>query len=120
MNISALILLYTEKEEGMNKPQRLSDRFWEILRIKHYSISTEKTYINWVGQLIAFHKNQHPNQLREKEVQDFLSCLARERNVASSTQNQALNAILFFYKHVMKQELRLIDAVRAKRPKRLP
>jgi len=53
-------------------------------------------------------------------VQDYLSYLAKEKNVASSTQDQALNAILFFYKYVMKQELGLIDAIRAKRPKRLP
>ena len=102
------------------QPRKLSDQFREILRIKHYSLSTEKTYINWVGQFIGFHNNRNPSAMGEKEVRDFLSYLARERNVTSSTQDQAFNAILFFYKYVLKRELALIDAVRAKRPKRLP
>src|SRR5512142_946218 len=102
------------------KPARLSEQFRTILRIKHYSLRTEKAYINWVSRLIRFHKNRSPGQLGEKEVRDFLSYLAKCGNVSTSTQNQAFHAIIFFYKYVMKRELGIIDAVRAKRPVRLP
>ena len=91
------------------------------IRTRHYSIRTEKTYVDWVKRFILFHNKRHPQDMAEAEVGEFLSWLAVERNVAASTQNQALNALVFTYKHVIGKPLGdIVDAVRAKRPRRLP
>lgn len=82
---------------------------------------TEKSYVNWIKRYIIFHNKRHPKEMSGREVEEFLTHLAVKANVAASTQNQALNAILFLYKEVLKQELDLqIDAVRAKKSKYLP
>ncbi len=87
----------------------------------HYSLRTEQTYIHWIKQYIFFNSKRHPSELGATDVSAFLSYLALDRKVAASTQNQALAAILFLYRHVLKHELPwLEDAVRAKRPKRIP
>ena len=99
---------------------KLLDQMKTIMRIKHYSLKTEKSYVHWVRRYIYFHKKQHPIQMGALNVQKFLSCLAVEQHVSASTQNQALNALVFLYKHVLKKELGSIDAVRARRPKHLP
>jgi integrase len=91
------------------------------IRTRHYSIRTEHAYVDWVKRFIIFHKKRHPRDMAEAEVSAFLNWLAVERQVSAATQNQALNALVFMYKHVVGKPLGdVVDAVRAKRPRRLP
>jgi integron integrase len=100
---------------------KLLDQVRDVIRLKHYSIRTEQTYIDWIKRYILFHGKRHPSEMGEDEVTAFLTFLAREGNVAASTQNQALSALLFLYKEVLKQEIGWLDSVeRAKKPARLP
>ncbi len=100
---------------------RLYDRVVEVLRARHYSRRTEQAYIHWIRRFILFHACAHPRELAEGDVNRFLTHLAVKENVASSTQNQALAALLFLYEHVLGQPLKRIEGVvRARRPKRLP
>jgi site-specific recombinase XerD len=100
---------------------RLYDVLIEAFRVRHYSRRTEKAYVHWIRRYIRFHRNQHPRQLAEADVNRFLTNLAVKEHVAASTQNQALSAILFLYEHVLDQPLdRIEGVVRARRPKRLP
>ncbi len=100
---------------------RLSDQVRELLRIRHYSIRTEQAYLQWIRRFILFHGKRHPREMGAPEVTAFLSHLAIRRNVAASTQNQALSAILFLYRDVLKMTLPWLDDVqRAKKPQRLP
>ncbi len=104
----------------MNKP-KLLDQVREALRVRHYSLRTEQAYVYWIREFILFHNKQHPASLGEDAVSAFLSHLATNRNVAASTQNQALSALLFLYEHVLGRPLDLLkNIVRAKRPERLP
>ncbi|MDO6428779.1 integron integrase [Thalassotalea sp. 1_MG-2023] len=92
-----------------------------VLRTKHYSIQTEKTYLTWIKRFILFNQKRHPVDMGEEEVSNFLSYLAVDRRVTSSTQNLALCAIVFMYKHIFQRELTLLDdTIRAKAPKRVP
>ena len=100
---------------------QLLDSLRDEIRVRHYSIRTEQTYCKWVKQYCQYHNLRHPKDMGAREISAFLSHLATDRNVAASTQNQALNAILFLYKHVLEKELpQLQNVVRAKRPKQLP
>ena len=99
---------------------RLLDRVRTRLRALHYSKRTEEAYVGWLARFIRFHDMQHPSALGGPDVERFLSHLATQRHVAASTQNQALAAILFLYKHILDRELPQLNAVRAKRPERLP
>lgn len=104
----------------MTKP-RLLDSVRDAIRTRHYSPRTEESYVHWIKRYIFFHNKKHPSEMGETEITAFLSQLAVDKNVAASTQNQALSAILFLYKHVLTIELEwLHDVVRAKRPKKLP
>ena len=86
-----------------------------------YAYSTEQTYLEWIKQYIFFHKLKYPGDMGEKEIEEFLTYLAVERNVAASTQNQALNALVFLYKKVLDIELgEKINAVRSKKPRKIP
>lgn len=106
--------------ENTAKP-RLLDLVRNRCRVKHYSIRTEHSYIGWIRRFILFHSKRHPSELGAPEVEAFLTHLAVKRNVAASTQNQALAAILFLYKEVLEIELPWLDGVtRAKKPSRLP
>jgi integron integrase len=103
------------------RPKKLWEQVQDSIRIKHYSYQTEKTYIYWIRRYILFHNKRHPQEMGSVEIEAFLTYLAVQENVAASTQNQALHAILFLYKEVLKQELDLkVDAVRAKKTKYLP
>jgi integron integrase len=106
----------------MNAPsKKLIDQVRDVIRLKHYSYHTEKQYIDWIKRFILFHNKQHPKNLGRPHVETFLTNLAVEGQVAASTQNQALNALLFLYHNVLEKPLDgNINAVRAKRPKRLP
>ena len=100
---------------------KLLEQVRDVIRRKHYSFRTEQTYIDWIRRFILFHGKRHPSEMAEAEVTEFLTYLARECKVAASTQNQALSALLFLYKEVLKQEIGWLDGVeRAKRPARLP
>jgi len=101
-------------------PQKLLDQVRDAIRLKHYSIRTEEAYVNWIKRYIFFHGVRHPAEMGAAEVEAFLTHLAVKENVAASTQNQALSALLFLYREVLHQELGPVDALRAKRPKRLP
>lgn len=103
------------------KPQKLLDQVREAIRTKHYSYRTEQTYIEWIKRFILFHKKRHPKDMAAEEVQAYITHLATERNVAASTQNQALSAILFMYKYVLLKEMIFpADIIRPARPERLP
>jgi integrase len=100
---------------------KLIDQVRSVIRTKHYSLRTEEAYWHWIKRFIIFHDKRHPTQMREPEVSAFLSYLAVNKRVSSSTQNQALSALLFLYKEVLKTPLDWIEGVqRAKRPSRLP
>lgn len=100
---------------------RLLDQVRSRIRVKHYSIRTETAYVDWIKRFILFHGKRHPREMGAPEVEAFLTHLAVDRNVAASTQNQALAAILFLYREVLEQELPWLEGVtRAKKPQRLP
>ncbi len=100
---------------------RLLDQVRQELRLRHYSRRTEESYVSWIRRFILFHGKRHPSELCTAELDHFLTDLATTRNVSASTQTQALCALLFLYREVLKQPLDWIEvAVRAKRPKRLP
>ena len=102
-------------------PPKLLDRMREALRVRHYSLATERTYIGWAKQFILFHGKRHPQDMGASEVEAFLSALATERNVSASTQNQAMHALLFLYREVLAVDLPWLDGItRAKVGKRLP
>jgi len=102
-------------------PRLLYQMRGKQLRSLHYSYRTEQAYIPWVRRFILFSGKRHPREMGKPEVEKFLTHLAVDRNVASSTQNQALSAILFLYQKVLGIELDwLDDVVRAKMPEKLP
>lgn len=105
----------------MEEQPRLLDQVRSLIRVKHYSIRTEKSYTSWIKQFIRFNHLAHPKDLGTKEVQAFLTYLAVTRNVSASTQNQALSALLFLYKDVLKIKLEYMnDITRAKQSTRVP
>lgn len=87
------------------RSRKLLDRLRDVLRLKHYSRGTEETYVLWVRQYILFHNKRHPAEIGVTEINQFLSHLVSERKVSASTQNQALSAILFLYRHVLCLDL---------------
>jgi len=105
----------------MSHKQRLLDQVREAIRVRHYSYRTEQQYVAWIRRYILFHGRRHPLDLGGPEVEKFLSHLATERRVAAATQAQALAAVLFLYRCVLKVALPWLgNVVRATRPKRLP
>lgn len=101
-------------------PPRLLDRLRSALRAKHYSYRREQAYVYWVRRFILHHRKRQPEQMSGPEVEAFLTHLAVAGPVSASTQTQALCAIVFLCKHVLRTELPDLDAVRARRPRRLP
>jgi integron integrase len=102
-------------------PKKLLDQFRDVLRRKHYSLETEKSYIAWTKRFIYFHGKRHPKEMGKQEIEAFLTHLAVNRKVAASTQNQAFNALLFLYREVLHMVFpETIQAIRAKRSIRLP
>lgn len=106
---------------------KLLDQVSERLRVLHYAYKTEQSYRRWVERYLRFLREKDPNKqwvrpedVGEKGIEDFLSYLATTRRVSASTQNQALNALVFLYKQVLKVELGAFAAERAKRPERVP
>lgn len=106
--------------QAVQKP-RLLDQVRNRLRVKHYALRTEESYVDWIKRFILFHDKRHPIEMGAPEVEAFLTHLAVNRNVSASTQNQALAALLFLYKEVLEVELTWLENVtRAKPSRRLP
>lgn len=102
-------------------PPRLLDEVRRVVRLRHYSIRTEAVYVGWIRRFILANGKRHPRDMGEAEVEAFLSALAVRGKVAAATQNQALAALLFLYKHVLNIDLAWMEGVvRAKRPQRVP
>ncbi|MES1923982.1 integron integrase [Salinisphaera sp. T31B1] len=101
--------------------KKLLDQVRDVLRVQHYSYRTEQSYIGWIKRYIIFHGKRHPRDMGKVEIEAFLTHLAVDRQVSASTQNQALNAVLFLYRSVLDINVEwMTDVVRAKRGKRLP
>jgi integron integrase len=118
-----LYTTYLQRDVGdlpWPRPPRLLDQVMQVMRVKHYARTTEECYVQWIRRFILFHGKRHPRDMGAAELELFLTNLAVEGNVSASTQNQALNAIVFLYRDVLDIELGRLDAVRARRPKRLP
>src|SRR5438132_5862114 len=104
----------------LQKP-KLLDQVRATVRRKHYSIRTEAAYVDWIKRYIFFHNKRHPTEMGAHEMEQFLNHLAVEKKVAAATQNQALSALVFLYREVLKQEFEWMDNLeRAKKPLRLP
>jgi integron integrase len=111
------------RANGPSEPPkpRLLDRVRQALRARHLSRRTEEAYVAWIRRFIFFHDKRHPAEMGAAEVTKFLTSLAVDGQVAASTQNQALSALLFLYKDVLEVDLPWLDGiVRARRPERLP
>ncbi len=105
----------------VERPKKLLDQVREAIRLKHYSYRTEQTYVDWIHRFILFHDKRHPKEMGVFEIEAFLTDLAIQQHVAASTQNQALYALIFLYRHVLHQEIdSSINAVRAKQSRYLP
>lgn len=105
----------------MHSPPKLLDEVSTVARLRHLSLSTEKSYVQHIKRFILFHNKRHPNEMAEAEIRAYLSDLAVNKKVAASTQNVALAALLFLYKDVLKRPLeRIGDVERARLPSRMP
>jgi len=110
-----------EKPASRSRPPKLLDQMREALRSRHYSRRTEQTYCQWVKRYIHFHHVRHPAEMAEPEINAFLTHLAVKEKVSASTQNQALSALLFLYRHVLGREVGdLGKVIRARKPRRQP
>jgi site-specific recombinase XerD len=106
----------------MEVKKKLLDIVRDKIRFKHYSYSTERTYVHWIKQYIFFHDKKHPIEMAKREIEEYLTFLATKKNVSPSTQNQAFNAILFLYKEVLGLDTTEwdIQALRAQERKHIP
>ena len=102
-----------------NQP-KLLDQVRNTIRLRNYSYRTEQSYVQWIKRYILFHDKRHPAEMGKPEVEQFLTHLAVDGDVAASTQNQALSALIFLYKNVLNRPLGHVDVLWAKKPKRLP
>ena len=110
-----------EKPAADPQPPRLMEQVRAAIAARHYSPRTDRAYTDWILRYINFHRRRHPKEMGEPEVTAFLTHLATERKVSASTQNQALAALLFLHREVLRQDLPwLKDVVRAKRSVRIP
>jgi site-specific recombinase XerD len=99
---------------------KLEDQLRAAIRLKHYARRTEESYVGWYKRYVIWHGKRHPKEMGVAEIEAFLTHLAVNRGVAAVSQNQALNALIFLQKEVLKIELAGIDAKRAKHSRRLP
>jgi len=105
----------------MASPPKLLDRVRDTIRTRHYSRRTEEAYVHWIRRFIVFHDKKHPSTMGADEIAAFLTWLAVRQHVSASTQNQALSAILFLYRGVLRMEVGSIEvAPRARMPQTLP
>jgi site-specific recombinase XerD len=104
---------------GSVKP-KLLDMVRVAIRTRHYSRRTEEAYVDWIRRFIIFHGKRHPAEMGEREINAFLAHLAVERKVSASTQNQALNGILFLYKNVLMKKIGWAELTPVQRVKHIP
>jgi len=106
----------------MQKNKKLLDIVRDKIRFKHYSISTEKTYVHWIKHYILFHNKKHPIEMAKREIEEYLTFLATKKRVSPTTQNQAFAAILFLYKEVLGIDISEwnVQALRAQERKHIP
>ena len=109
-----------QPSENVNWAKKLLDQLREELRLKHYSYRTEQAYVDWVRRFILFLNKRHPAEMGATEIRAFLTYLTQDRNVSASTQNRALSAILFLYRHVLHKEIEPVLLSTVKRPERFP
>ncbi len=113
--------LLEENKQPYKQGPRLLDQVRNVIRCKHYSIRTEQSYVDWIKRFIYFHNKQHPKDMGESHISEFLTHLAVDRKVASSTQNQALCALVFLYRNVLEKDIgEFENLIRAKKPQKLP
>jgi integron integrase len=111
----------SSEDTAAAREPRLLEQVRDLIRLKHYSIRTEASYLGWIRRFILYHGRRHPRDMGADEVTQFLTHLAVRGNVAAATQNQALNAILFLYRQVLKIDMPWLGKIeRAKKPARLP
>lgn len=96
---------------SVEKPKGLFQTMREKMRLAHMSLFTEKTYTHWAKRFVTFHHGKHPREMGAEEITQFLSFLAADRKVAASTQNQALNAIVYLYKEVLQRDPGTFDGI---------
>ena len=110
----------TQPSSDGHKP-KLLDQVRSVLRCRHYSYQTQKTYVHWISRFSFFHTKRHPRAMGKQEVEQFLTSLAVDQHVSAATQNQALPTLLFLYREVLVQELGWLHAIiPAKHSQRLP
>src|SRR6185295_7792497 len=97
-------------------PPKLLDQVRTVIRVKHFSLSTERAYVGWIRRFILFHQKQHPKEMAEKEIREFISHLAVNAKISASTQTVALSALLFLYREVLKHDLPYIDHIERAQP----
>jgi site-specific recombinase XerD len=113
--------LVEKNEQPYRRGPRLLDQVRNVIRCKHYSIRTEHGYVDWIRRYIFFHDKLHPKDMGEAHISGFLTHLAVDKKVASSTQNQALCALVFLYREVLKKDVGEFESlIRAKKPQKLP
>jgi integron integrase len=113
--------LGTLTSQSVKPKVKLLDQVRQTIRRKHYSLRTEATYIDWIKRYIFFHQKRHPAEMGAPEMEQFLNYLAVKRQVAASTQNQALSALVFLYREVLHKDFEWMEKLeRAKKPSRLP
>jgi integron integrase len=101
--------------------KKFLDQIRDFMRARHLSLRTEQAYVNWIKRFILFHNKRHPETLNGREINQYLTYLAVQSNVAASTQNQALNAIIFMYREFLEKDIGDIgNFIRAKRSKKMP
>jgi integrase len=99
----------------------LFEKVRNLIRVRHYSLRTEQTYLNWMRQFLEFHRNRSAESMGKPEVNAFLTFLAVRKKVSASTQNQALSALVFLYREVLQKPFEWLDELeRAKRPPHIP
>jgi len=100
---------------------KLLDQVRNVIRVKHFSLSTERAYVGWIRRFILFHHKKHPKEMAEAEIRQFISHLAVDAKISASRQTVALSALLFLYRDVLKKDLPYVDNIeRAQRRKTLP
>jgi integron integrase len=103
------------------RPKKLLDQVRDAIQLKHYSSRTSESYVHWIRRYILFHNKRHPKDMGTPEIEAFLTYLAVKENIAASTQNQALSALLFLYREVLRQDIAFVpNSIRAQKPRRLP
>jgi len=113
--------LYPRIAPASAQKPKLLDRLREALQSRHYSQRTEQTYCHWVKRFIFFHDMRHPAEMAESEINAYLTHLAVKEKVSASTQNQALSALLFLYRHVVDHKIGdLGEVIRACKPLHIP